>query len=130
MRDDYDDDDRGGGASDVILSFLLGGLTGAALALLYAPRTGQETRDLLGERLRETAERGREMKQEVVGRGRALVDEAVRLRRQAAADHRAAQGAADGGGGCRPAGLPRGEAEGRRGGLALDWRTWRWCSWA
>jgi len=52
MRDDYDDDDRGGGASDVILSFLL------------------------GERLRETAERGREMKQEVVGRGRALVDEA------------------------------------------------------
>ena len=65
MRDDYDDDDRdGGGASDVILAFLLGGLTGAALALLYAPRTGQETRDLLGERLRETAERGREMKQE------------------------------------------------------------------
>ena len=77
MRDDYDDDDRAGGASDVILSFLLGGLAGAALALLYAPRTGQETRDLLGERLRETAERGREMKQEVVGRGRALVDEAA-----------------------------------------------------
>ena len=77
MRDDYDDDDRGGRASDVVLSFLIGGLTGAALALLYAPRTGQETRDLLGERLRETAERGREMKQEAVGRGRALVDEAA-----------------------------------------------------
>ena len=78
MRDyDDDDDDRGGGASDVILSFLLGGLTGAALALLYAPRTGQETRDLIAERLQETAERGREMKEEVVGRGRALVDEAA-----------------------------------------------------
>ena len=78
MRDDdYDDDRGGGGASDVILAFLLGGMTGAALALLYAPRTGQETRDMLGERLRETAERGREMKQEVVGRGRALVDEAT-----------------------------------------------------
>ncbi len=78
MRDyDDDDDDRGGGASDVILSFLLGGLTGAALALLYAPRTGQETRDLIAERLQETAERGREMKEEVVGRGRALVDEAT-----------------------------------------------------
>jgi gas vesicle protein len=76
MRDDFDDDDRGGGASDVILAFLLGGLTGAALALLYAPRTGQETRDLLGERLRETAERGRDVKRDVVGRGRALVDEA------------------------------------------------------
>ena len=77
MRDDFDDIDSGGGASDVILAFLLGGLTGAALALLYAPRTGQETRDLIGERLRETAERGREMKREVVGRGRALVDEAT-----------------------------------------------------
>ena len=73
MRDDFDDDYGGSGASDVILSFLIGGLTGAALALLYAPRTGQETRDLLGERLRETADRGREMKQEVVGRGRAVV---------------------------------------------------------
>jgi gas vesicle protein len=77
MRDDFDDIDSGGGASDVILAFLLGGLTGAALALLYAPRTGQETRDLIGERLRETAERGREMKREVVGRSRALVDEAT-----------------------------------------------------
>ena len=67
MRDDYDDDDRGGGASDVILSFLIGGLTGAALALLYAPRTGQETRDLLGERLRETAERGSPIETSPVG---------------------------------------------------------------
>ena len=78
MRDDdYDDDRGGGGASDVILAFLLGGMTGAALALLYAPRTGQDTRDMLDERLRETAERGREMKQEIVGRGRALADEAT-----------------------------------------------------
>src|SRR2546430_3409144 len=36
-------------SSSVILAFLLGGLTGAALALLYAPRSGKETRDLLGE---------------------------------------------------------------------------------
>ena len=78
MRDDdYDDDRGGGGASDVILAFLLGGMTGAALALLYAPRTGQETRDMIGERLRETAERGRELKHEVVGRSRALVDDAT-----------------------------------------------------
>ena len=68
-----DDDDRDSGASSVILAFLLGGLTGAALALLYAPRSGKETRDLLGERVRETAERGRELKEEAVGRGRALV---------------------------------------------------------
>ena len=35
------------GASSVLLAFLLGGLTGAALALLYAPRSGRETRDML-----------------------------------------------------------------------------------
>jgi len=64
-------------ASSVILAFLLGGLTGAALALLYAPRSGQETRDLLSERVRETAERGRELKEQAVGKGRALVEEAT-----------------------------------------------------
>ena len=51
-----DDDDRDSSASSVILAFLLGGLTGAAVALLYAPRSGKETRDLLSERVRETAE--------------------------------------------------------------------------
>jgi gas vesicle protein len=72
-----DDDDRDSNASSVILAFLLGGLTGAAVALLYAPRSGQETRDLLGERMRETADRGRELKEQAVGRGRALVNDAT-----------------------------------------------------
>jgi gas vesicle protein len=72
---DYDDD-RDSGASSVILAFLLGGLTGAAIALLYAPRSGKETRDLLGERVRETAERGRELKEQAIGRGRAMIDDA------------------------------------------------------
>ena len=72
-----EDDDRDSAASSVILAFLLGGLTGAAVALLYAPRSGKETRDLLTERARETADRGREIKEQAVGRGRALVDEAT-----------------------------------------------------
>jgi gas vesicle protein len=71
------DDDRDSGASSVILAFLLGGLTGAALALLYAPRSGQETRDLLSERVRETADRSRQVKEELVGKGRAALDEAA-----------------------------------------------------
>lgn len=70
------DDDRDSGASSVILSFLLGGLTGAALALLYAPRSGRETRDLLSERMRESEDRVREMKEAAVGKGRQVLDEA------------------------------------------------------
>ena len=59
------------------LPWQAGGLTGAAVALLYAPRSGQETRDLLSERMRETADRGRELKEQAVGRGRALVNDAT-----------------------------------------------------
>lgn len=71
------DDDSDSGASSVILAFLLGGLTGAALALLYAPRSGQETRDLLSERARDTADRSRLVKDELVGKGRAALDDAA-----------------------------------------------------
>lgn len=69
-------DDRNSNASSVILSFLLGGLTGAALAILFAPRSGRETRELLGDRLRESADRGREFRERVVSRGREMLDEA------------------------------------------------------
>ena len=63
-------DDRGSTASGVILSFILGGLTGAALAVLFAPRSGEETRELLGERLREGADKGRRVRDRAVARGR------------------------------------------------------------
>jgi gas vesicle protein len=66
----------GANASGVILAFLLGGLTGAALAILYAPRSGQETRDLLGEKIREGTERGRQLRDRATERGRELLDEA------------------------------------------------------
>jgi gas vesicle protein len=69
-------DERNANASGVILSFLLGGLTGAALAILFAPRAGRETRELLGERLREGTERGREFRERIVNRGREILDEA------------------------------------------------------
>jgi len=68
-------DDRNA-PSGVILSFLLGGLTGAALAILFAPRSGRETRDMLGEKFREGAERTREVRDKVVDRGREVLDQA------------------------------------------------------
>jgi gas vesicle protein len=70
-------DDRNAGAAGIILSFLMGGLTGAALAILFAPRSGKETRDILGDRFREGAERGRELKDRLADRGREFVDEAT-----------------------------------------------------
>ncbi|HET8646407.1 MAG TPA: YtxH domain-containing protein [Vicinamibacteria bacterium] len=69
-------DDRDSGAA-VLLSFLLGGISGAVLALLYAPRSGRETREFLGEKLREGAERGRELKDQAMERGRVIKEQAV-----------------------------------------------------
>jgi gas vesicle protein len=70
-------DDRNSNASSIAMAFLLGGLAGAALAVLYAPRSGRETRELLGEKIREGAERGRQMKDRAVARGREMYDDAT-----------------------------------------------------
>jgi gas vesicle protein len=63
-------DDRSAGTSGVVLSFLLGALSGAALAILFAPRSGRETRERLGEKLRETADRSRRIGEQTVEKGR------------------------------------------------------------
>ncbi len=42
------DDSCGGGAS-IVLAFLLGGITGAGLAMLFSPYSGEDTRQRLGE---------------------------------------------------------------------------------
>lgn len=69
-------DERGAGTSGVILSFLLGALSGAALAMLFAPRSGRETREMLGDKLRETADRGRRLGEQAVDKGREIVEDA------------------------------------------------------
>ena len=45
--------EEGAGAGTVMLAFLLGTVAGAAVALLYAPATGRETREYLGDKARE-----------------------------------------------------------------------------
>jgi gas vesicle protein len=69
-------DDRATGASGIILSFIVGGLTGAALAILFAPRSGKETREFLGDKFREGADRTRDMKDRASARGREILDDA------------------------------------------------------
>jgi gas vesicle protein len=53
-------DDHGSGAGAVLLAFLVGAVAGAAVALLYAPASGQETREFLSEKAREGARRASE----------------------------------------------------------------------
>ena len=44
----------------VMVAFMLGALTGAAVALLFAPASGEETRDYLGQKAREGKQKARE----------------------------------------------------------------------
>lgn len=59
-----------GAAGTIIVAFVLGALTGAAVALLVAPATGEETRRILAEKARE----GRERATEAARQGREFVN--------------------------------------------------------
>lgn len=61
--------DDGAGAGSVMLAFLLGAVAGAAVALLYAPATGRETREFIGEKARE----GRDRAADAAAKGRDFV---------------------------------------------------------
>ncbi len=49
--------DDGGAAGTVFVAFVLGALTGAAVALLLAPASGEETRRILAEKAKEGREK-------------------------------------------------------------------------
>jgi gas vesicle protein len=54
----------------VLVAFALGAIAGAAIALLYAPSTGEETRRKLAEKARE----GRDKAEALARQGREFVD--------------------------------------------------------
>jgi gas vesicle protein len=62
--------DDGTAAGTIIMAFVLGAITGAAVALLTAPASGEDTRRVLGERARE----GRERAEEAARLGREFLD--------------------------------------------------------
>ena len=62
--------EQGGSAGAVFVAFLLGAVTGAAVALLTAPTTGEETRRRLGEKARE----GKVRAGEAARQGREFID--------------------------------------------------------
>ena len=78
--------DEGGGAGTVLLAFLVGAIAGAAAALLYAPATGRETRDYLGEKARESREKANELAEKgrkVFNEGRETLTTAIDRGREA-----------------------------------------------
>jgi gas vesicle protein len=62
--------DDGNAAGTVIVAFVLGAITGAAVALLMAPTTGEEARRILSDRARE----GRERAEEAARQGREFLN--------------------------------------------------------
>ena len=44
----------------IMVAFVMGALTGAAVALLFAPATGEETREYIGQKARESRQKARE----------------------------------------------------------------------
>jgi gas vesicle protein len=78
--------DEGAGAGSVLLAFLLGAVSGAAVALLYAPAAGSETRDYLGEKAREGRERAAaaaEKGRQAINEGRETLSTAIERGREA-----------------------------------------------
>lgn len=62
--------DDAGVAGTIVVSFVLGAITGAAVALLMAPTTGEEMRRILGEKARE----GRDRAGDAARQGREFVN--------------------------------------------------------
>jgi len=78
--------DEGAGPGTVLFAFLVGAVAGAAVALLYAPATGRETRDFLNEKAREGRDKANEMAQrgrEALKSGRDTLTNAIERGREA-----------------------------------------------
>jgi gas vesicle protein len=74
-------------SGSLMVAFVFGAIAGAAVALLFAPASGEETREYLGEKAREGRARLKEQRDSVlsaVDRGR---DAFTQQRQDGARDH-------------------------------------------
>ena len=88
--------DDGAGAGSILLAFILGAVSGAAVALLYAPASGRETREYLGEKAREGRDRATEASErgrEILNQGRDTLAHAIERGREAYQQARARENA-------------------------------------
>jgi gas vesicle protein len=88
--------DDGAGAGSILLAFILGAVSGAALALLYAPATGRETREYLGDRARDARERAADAaakSRDALNQGRETLSTAIERGRQAYQQARSSENA-------------------------------------
>jgi gas vesicle protein len=67
---------NGSATTTALLAFLAGGLTGAGLALLFAPRSGRHTRALIDQKVRRHVDRAREGTERVIAKGQAIARDA------------------------------------------------------
>jgi gas vesicle protein len=59
-----------GNGGGIFVAFIAGAIAGAAVALLFAPATGEETREYLGQRARE----GKDRATEAARQGREIIN--------------------------------------------------------
>lgn len=78
--------ERGFSAGAVILAFLVGGLAGAATALVLAPQSGKETREKIGDLAGEVSHKAQELStrlktsvNEAIVTGKETIDEKKKL---------------------------------------------------
>jgi gas vesicle protein len=77
---------EGNAAGAVVVAFVLGAVTGAAVALLMAPTTGEEMRRMIADKARESRERAEEAARqgrEFLNRQRDNVSSAIERGREA-----------------------------------------------
>jgi gas vesicle protein len=67
-------DDIGFSKSSILVSFVAGGLTGAAVAILLAPQSGQSTRRLINRHIKDGVDRGREASEHIAAKGREVLE--------------------------------------------------------